>query len=252
MDLQGAVAVVTGGADGIGLGAAKGFKAANAQVVIGDVNAERLNAEASAAGLIGVTCDVRSAEQIEALAATAQALGDVDLVMANAGVAVGGRFELIPTSEWERLFDVNVLGVVRTINAFLPGMMERGRGHIVITGSSAGLFRGSGMDAPYAASKYALRGLAQGLAVYLKESGISVHYLAPRITDTAFPRSSTAWGRKGSRITSDRDIGDDYDTVDDVVAALISGIDAGDYLVSLTPDTEAKLTALANDPLADL
>ena len=101
------------------------------------------------------------------------------------------------------------------------------------------------------ASKYALRGLAQGLAVYAQGSGVSVHYLAPRITDTAFPRSSTAWGRRGSRITSDRELGDDYDTVDDVADALIKAIDEGDYLISLTPDTEAKLVALARDPLAD-
>jgi short-subunit dehydrogenase len=130
-------------------------------------------------------------------------------------------------------------------------MIERGRGHIVITGSSAGLFRGDGTDTPYASSKYALRVMAQGLAVYARSGGVSVHYLAPRITDTAFPRSSTAWGRKGSTITWDRGLGDDYDTVDDVVEALIEGIDANEYLISLMPNTREKLLALAENPLAD-
>ncbi|MCR9279166.1 MAG: SDR family oxidoreductase [Pseudomonadaceae bacterium] len=252
MHLDGKVAVVTGGADGIGLAAAKAFQKAGAQVVVADVSEEKLAEQVSGSGLHPVTCDVASDAQIERLAETANQLGDVDLVMANAGIAIGGRFELIPTTEWQRLFDINVLGVVRTINAFLPAMLERGRGHIVVTGSSAGLFRSNGMDAPYAASKYALRGMAQGLAIYARDSGVSVHYLAPRMTDTAFPRSSTAWGRKGSRITSDRQLGDDYDTVDDVIAALLAGIEADQFLISLTPDTSEKLGVLAADPLASL
>ena len=78
--------------------------------------------------------------------------------------------------------------------------------------------------------------MAEGLAVYCEGQGVDVHYLAPRITDTAFPRSSVAWGRTGSRITHDRESGDDFDTVDDVVAALFAGIDRGDFLINLTPD----------------
>lgn len=252
MQFDNSVAVVTGGADGIGLAAALRFKEAGAQVVIGDVNADKVHAEASAGGLHGVVCDVCNDQHIDELASVANGLGDVELVMANAGVAVGGRFEQIPMTEWQRLFDVNVMGVVRTINAFLPAMMERGKGRIVVTGSSAGLFRSHGSDAPYAASKYALRGMAQGLAMYCDQSGVSVHYLAPRLTDTAFPRSSVAWGRKGSRVTSDHVLGDNYDTADDVVSALFQGMDNNEFLVSLTPNTKDKLTALAENPLANL
>ncbi|MCR9260364.1 MAG: SDR family oxidoreductase [Pseudomonadaceae bacterium] len=250
MQLEGSVAVVTGGADGIGLAAAKKFKQAGAEVVVGDVNVDKLAEQAK--GLHSIPCDVCNDEDIKGLAELANSLGDVDLVMANAGIAIGGRFDSVPISEWQRLFEVNVMGVVRTVNAFLPAMMARGRGHIVITGSSAGLFRSNGFDTPYASSKYALRGMAQGLAVYAKSGGVSVHYLAPRITDTAFPRSSTAWGRKGSTITTDRELGDDYDTVDDVVAALVKGIEANDYLISLMPDTRQKLLTLAENPLADV
>ena len=249
MDFDGSVAVVTGGADGIGLAAAQRFKRQGASVLIGDVSGEKLQSAANS-GFHTVLCDVANDEHISQLANAANDLGDVDLVMANAGVAVGGRFETVPIEEWQRLFNINVMGVVRTINAFLPKMIERGRGQIVITGSSAGLFRSDGFDTPYAASKYALRGLAQGLAVYAAANGISVHYLAPRITDTAFPRSSVAWGRKGSRVTSDRDIGDDFDTVDDVADALLAGIENGEFLISLTPDTEQQLISLAKDPLA--
>ena len=246
MDFSGKVAVITGGADGIGLGAAKAFKERQADVVIADINTDKLAAAALQLGVTSVRCDVSSDEDLSVLSGIATALGPVDIVMANAGVALGGRFEKIPMSEWQRLFDVNVMGVARTINAFLPEMIERQKGTIIITGSSAGLFNSNGMNAPYAASKYALQGMAKALAVYGRPLGIQVHYLAPRMTDTAFPRSSVAWGHKGSRVTSDVDIGSDFDTVADVIRALFNGIEANQFLISLTTDTNEQLAAFAN------
>lgn len=241
------VAVVTGGAAGIGLGVARELREQGFAVVIADIDGDAAEARAANECLHAVTCDVASDDAVQQLAESARSLGDVAFVLANAGVAVGGRFEQIPVSEWQRLFNVNVTGTVRTINAFLPDMLERGDGRIVVTGSSAGLFRSAGPDAPYAASKHALRAMAEGLAAYCQPAGIDVHYLAPRITDTAFPRSSVAWGRRGSRITSDRDIGEDYDTVEDVVGALFDGIADGRFLISLTPDTPERLIAMAQD-----
>ena len=241
MDLSNTVAVVTGGADGIGLGAARRLKALGATVVIADIDSTKVASQAEAHGMIGVACDVCSERDILNLANTARELGDISFVMPNAGVAVGGRFEVIPSEEWHRLFDVNVLGVVRTINAFLPDMMERTSGRIVVTGSSAGLFLSDGFNVPYAASKHALRALTQGLMTYCQTVGVDVHYLAPRITDTAFPRSSVAWGRRGRQVTKDRDIGSDYDTVEEVIDALFHGIENGKFVVSLSDDTEERM-----------
>lgn len=246
---QGNVAVITGGADGIGLGIARRCSSEGARVVIADVDSAKVEEEARRHRFDGVPCDVCDDGDIAKLVATAEPLGDVALVVANAGVAVGGRFEQIPTAEWQRLFDVNVTGAVRTIQAFLPGMLKRRRGRIVITGSSAGLFTSAGMDAPYTASKFALRGMAHALANYCKPSGLEVHYLAPRLTDTAFPKTAVAWGRKGRQVTADRELGDAFDTVDDVVEALFNGMQAGEFLISLTPDTRARLAQYPDDPL---
>ena len=245
------LAVVTGGASGIGLGVARALLEQETPVVIGDVGREQLDEVGAIPGVTAVPCDVTSEDGVAALAKSAEAIGHVDFVMANAGVAAGGRFESIPQTEWHRLFEVNVHGVVRTINAFLPGMLERGQGTIVITGSSAGLFNSDGFNAPYTASKHAVLGVAKALSAYTADKGLSVHYLAPRLTDTAFPRSAVAWGRRGRSVMTDRDIGTDFDTVDDVVAALLAGIEEDRFVISLTPGTEERLTRFAQTLASD-
>lgn len=243
MDIENQVAVVTGGASGIGLAAAKNFAAHGARVVVADLQVDDLPGDIS-----GVVCDVRSDDQVDHLAETARAQGPIGLVMANAGIAIGGRFEKVPMSEWQRLLDVNVCGVVRTINAFLPDMLEQRSGTIIITGSSAGLFVSDGFNIPYATTKYALHGLAIGLANYCRESGVKVVYLAPRITDTPFPKSAEVWGNKGKRTTSDRVLEPGTDSVDDVIGALVESLGRDDFLVSLTPETGDLMSAYAARP----
>ena len=108
------------------------------------------------------------------------------MVVANAGVAVGGTFEHIPLAEGRRVFDANVLGVARTVNAFLPRMIAEGAGAVVITSSMQGLFPESGAAmAAYVASKAALVGLARALASYLRPFGVNVILLCPGLTATA-------------------------------------------------------------------
>lgn len=244
--LSGRVAVVTGGANGIGLAAAKQFKSLGAQVVIGDVNDDALSVAAKENGFIARRCDVARADDLTELAETASNIGPIGMVMANAGVALGGRWEHIPLTEWHRVLDINVLGVVRTIQPFMATLMEQQSGHIVVTGSSAGL-RGdpSGMNSPYATSKHALLGLTRTLATYLKPHNVNVHLLAPRMTNTAFPRSAIGWGRKGSRIAGDYDIGVS-DTPKQVADALIKGMTNGEFLISLLPETKEVLHGFAD------
>ena len=243
--LSGRVAVVTGGANGIGLAAAKRFKALGATVLIGDVQDDALAVAGKENGFETLRCDVSQEADLAQLADKAKSLGPIGVVMANAGVALGGKMEHIPLSEWQRVLDINVVGVVRTFQPFLETLMDQKSGHIIVTGSSASLRSDpSGMNAPYATTKTALIGMTRALHNYLKPHDVSVHLLAPRMTDTAFPRKALGWGRKGSRVAGDYDIGVN-DTPDQVADALIKGMEAGDYLISLLPETKDVLRDFA-------
>lgn len=104
--------------------------------------------------------------------------------MNNAGVVARGSLEQIPLADWQWQFDVNVLGAVRGIRAFLPGMLERGSGHIINTASVAGLVALTGEGAPYIASKFAVVGLTEALALYARPRGVDVTLLCPGRVDT--------------------------------------------------------------------
>ena len=242
LDRTGTVAVVTGSGNGIGLEAAKAFQARGAMVVGADLDVTALE---GVDGIIPVVADVTDDDQMADLVRIANDTGDVGVVMANAGIASGGRIENVPIAEWTRLLDVNVVGVVRTIQPFLTAMRARGSGHLVITGSSAGLFADpGGGNASYATTKAALLGFTRALAEQVAADGVAVHYLAPRLTDTAFPTSAVAWGRSGPRVMSDRPV-EGADTIETVIDALLEGMAARRLLISLTPDTEERLTAFA-------
>jgi NAD(P)-dependent dehydrogenase (short-subunit alcohol dehydrogenase family) len=185
-DMTGRIAVVTGGASGIGRALCQAFAARGAAgVVVADVNAEGARAVAAGIGdrAVGIGCDVASEPDVQNLVARAQAdFGRIDVFCSNAGIIVPGGPE-VPDDAWQRIWAINVHSHVYVARAVLPAMLERGEGHLVITASAAGLLTQLG-SAPYAVTKHAAVALAEWLSITYGDQGISVSCLCPQAVAT--------------------------------------------------------------------
>jgi NAD(P)-dependent dehydrogenase (short-subunit alcohol dehydrogenase family) len=138
----------------------------------------------------GVICDVADSSSLEQAAQdTFEAFGKVHVLCNNAGVAGGSGIDDISIDNWRWVIDINLMGVVHGIAAFLPHMRAHGEGgHIVNTASMAGMQSGLGFS-PYAASKFAVVAMSEGLALELKPSGIGVTVLCPGFVRTRIGES---------------------------------------------------------------
>lgn len=184
-DLRGKVAVVTGGASGIGRAMAERFRDAGMQVVIADVEATALRSTADALGVVGHQADVTSWEAMESLAAEVRSrFGTCHLLCNNAGVGGGGRMEELTLKDWKWVIDVNLWGVVHGLQAFLPMMLANADGgHVVNTASMAGLGPLPGA-APYTATKYAVVGISETMRAELAGTKVGVSVLCPGFVRT--------------------------------------------------------------------
>jgi NAD(P)-dependent dehydrogenase (short-subunit alcohol dehydrogenase family) len=188
--LEGKVAVVTGGASGIGRAIAIELARRGSDVVIGDLHAARtadVVAEVESLGraALGVRCDVASDADVDHLRDAAFArFGQVDVLCNNAGCAVLGPPHRVEISDWEWILQVNVLGLVRGVRAFAPAMLERGSGHIVNTASVAGIWAYSWDATPYITSKFAAYGFSESCARVFKPQGVGVSVLCPGLIST--------------------------------------------------------------------
>ena len=177
-DFKGRVAVITGGASGIGLALAKRAAGEGMKIVLADIEdaaLERAVGEIKALGAeaVGVRTDVAKGESVEALGkATLDAFGAVHLVFNNAGVGgVRAKAWECTSADWQWVMGVNVWGVINGVRVFTPIMLKQGEpGHIVNTASVAG-FLAVGSTAPYAVSKHAVVALSEVLYHDLKEAG---------------------------------------------------------------------------------
>lgn len=185
MSLEDKVAIVTGGASGIGLATARRLLDAGAKVVIADLDGD--GAEAAAAesdGATAVRCDVSRSEEVEALVqAAVSTFGGLDIMINNAGVGPVGPITDITPQALQRTLAVNVAGPYYGIQHAAPRIAERGGGAILSTASTAGL-RGTPLMAAYAASKAALINLTASAALELRPLGIRVNCVLPGLIDT--------------------------------------------------------------------
>jgi NAD(P)-dependent dehydrogenase (short-subunit alcohol dehydrogenase family) len=241
--LRGAGVVVTGAGSGIGAELARRFVAEGARVVVNDVDAAAATAVASRIGASVVAGDAASASGVDALVTRAVAeLGAIDLYCANAGVApaggVTGRRAARP-ADWEQALEVNVMAHVRAAEALLPAWLERGRGHLLVTASAAGLLTMLG-SAPYAVSKHAAVAFAEWLRATYAHRGIVVQALCPQGVRTPMLEGT---GRVGRELLAPDAV--DVSVVGDAVVAALA---TGQFLVLPHPEVAGYLQAKAADP----
>lgn len=195
MELRGKTAVITGGASGIGLATARQLASSGMNLVLGDIESEPLFAaieslRGDGAKVIGVVGDVSQEADVLALRDAALAeFGAAHLIFNNAGVGAGPAIGT-PKKVWDWVLGVNVDGVVNGMNTFLPLFLEQNEGHVVNTGSLAGLGGVPGMGA-YCASKFAVVGMSESLFHELVFSGknVGVSVLCPGFVKTRIHES---------------------------------------------------------------
>lgn len=194
---QGRTALVTGGASGIGQAICNELVYRGARVIVADIDESGAKAVATSltAGhsdkAIPVALDVRDAKRFDEI--VGQGFGDehgIDFLFNNAGIGVGGDVKELSVEHWQRVIDVNLLGVVNGITAAYPRMVERRSGHIINTASLAGLIPAP-LLTPYAATKHAVVGLSNSLRAEAAPNGVRVSVVCPGVIETPLLDSGT-------------------------------------------------------------
>lgn len=194
MEVRGNVVVVTGASSGIGEATAVAFAQRGAKVVLAARRLDRLETladriERAGGRALALRCDVTDPHQLERLPGIVEEiLGPVEVLVNNAGVPGGGRFAELTHEKIDEVVRVNLLGVLHGTRAFLPGMRQRGRGHIVNVASIAGLFVAPGA-ALYTATKHAVVAFSGSLNYDTEPEGVLVTSVNPGFVDTeGFPQ----------------------------------------------------------------
>jgi short-subunit dehydrogenase len=194
MELRGRVIVVTGASAGIGEATAVAFAKRGAKVVLAARRLERLEElanriERAGGHALAIKVDVTDHEQLGHLPGIVQeAFGPTDVLVNNAGIPGGGRFEDLTYEQIERIIRVNLLGVIDGTRAFLPAMRRRGRGHIVNVASLAGRFAAPSASV-YAASKHGVVAFSESLHYEVEHQGVRITSVNPGFVATeGFPQ----------------------------------------------------------------
>lgn len=244
---EGRVAVVTGGASGIGRALALAFAREGARVVVADVDEPETAAtvravEAGGGEALAVPTDVSERAQVLALADRAFArFGAVHILCNNAGVVVHGGLETATHQDWAWVIGVNLWGVIHGLEAFLPRMIaQRQGGHVLNTASMAGLIASQGLGV-YTTVKYAVVGLSETLAKDLRPYGIGVSILCPmgvatRIREAERNRPAALRNPPGRTSAAEVTLIGRTLTPEEVAERALAAIRAGDLYVLTHPE----------------
>ena len=248
MDIANRVAVVTGGASGIGKAICLALaRAGAAVVVVADIDgpgAAKVAAEIEATGhrAMAMPADVSVETDVQAVVAEAErAFGPVDLFFSNAGIIVAGGIE-VSDEAWSRIWAINVQSHVYAARALLPGMLARGQGYLVITASAAGLLTQLG-SAPYAVTKHAAVALAEWLSITYGEQGLTVSCLCPQAVTSNLAATSRRELGEGAVPANVGDTGGSAQAAvdgvldpDDVAGTVLAAVAAEQFLILPHPD----------------
>lgn len=248
-DLDGAVAVLTGAGSGIGRATALSFAARGARIAASDVDGARAEetaalVRASGGDAIGLRVDVARQDELEDLRDRAlDRFGRIDVVVNNVGVLAMGAPESLPLEAWQRVLDLNLLSIARSNLVFLPLLLQQGRGHVVNTASASGLLAYGFDRLPYVASKHAVVGVSEALALYLGPKGIGVTCVCPSGVLTNILEQITVYGDATTPRAPQHAL-----VEAEVVGELVGdAVAAGTFLVVTAPEVHDELRERASD-----
>ncbi len=241
MNLQNKIAVVTGGAGGIGSALCHQLSAKGAKVVVSDLNLSAAEEIAAAVGGVAVQCNVADEQSVIDLIKTTEAeLGQIDLFCSNAGFGVGEPDHAASASNevWQRNWDVHVMAHVYASRALIPGMKERGEGYLLNVASAAGLLSQIS-DAAYTATKHAAVAFAESLAITHADDGINVSVVCPQYVNTnilGLSEQERAKPMKGVL------------TAEYCAEVIVDGIEKEEFLITPHPEVRDFMLHRAGDP----
>ena len=238
-DLQGRVALVTGGSRGLGKVMARAYAEHGASIMICSRNADELKAAAAEIGaglpvrVEWMTADLADrAEPARLAAETLQRLGRVDVLVNNAGSNIPQRADEITDDAWDRIIELNLSGIMRLTRAVLPQMMERKWGRVIHISSVLGLGGKKGRNV-YSATKSALVGMARSSSLDMAPYGITVNCIAPGPFLTELPLSVLTDDQKQE--FTERTAFKRWGSPEEIAGtALLLGTDAGSYITGTT------------------
>lgn len=237
--------LITGAGSGIGRATAVQAAARGSRLVLTDVNAAGLAetvALVSDRVLHHEPFDISDAAAVGAFAQRVLSRGPVDIVMNVAGISTWGRIQDLTPQHWRDCVEIDLMGPIQVLSAFVPAMIEAGNGgHIVNVSSAAGLF-GLPIHAPYSAAKFGLRGVSEVLRFDLEQHGIGVSLVCPGAVKTPLVGSVTIVGVPRDHPEVTKAIGQferHAVTPESAAAAMIRGVERGKYLIFTSPDIRA-------------
>jgi len=241
MKLNNKVAVVTGGAGGIGAALCRALAGKGAKIVVSDLNLEAARSVASEISGVAIACDVSRESDIQRLISeTESQLGDIDLFISNAGFGVGEPGHVASASDdvWQKNWELHVMSHVWASRALLPKMIERGDGYLVNTASAAGLLVQIA-DAAYSATKHAAVSFAESLAIGHADDGINVSVICPQYVNTNI--LAIADEERGKKMQG-------VITPEDCAATIVKGIEDEIFMILTHPEVADFYRNRASDP----